>query len=431
MGLAATLPGPQSPLIHFKPDVHRLATVKASLLLVAALSANDLREAAEALGRNDFAGAVPYLRAALADDPENVNARFNLAYALQSTGDEDGAIEQYSLIASRQPDLLEARQNLATLLMQAGRFGEAADEYGAIAAANPDDPAPRMLAAMATERTGPPKAVVEAYRRVLELDPSSLDARLGLARSLEASGMLLEAVEEYLRIADSTPHADQALLNLAERLDESGQRDTALDIFRRHASMNPDDPAVQEDLGLLLLEEGATGEAIGFLERSVKADPMGRRHSALAEAYRRSGRPDAAHEQLRLAAEADPGNASGRLLYGSSLLQRQEFEGAAREYLAAVEADRTQPEAWNGLAFAMYRLNNFPAALRALSESAKLVPPSAASVYLRAICQDNLQMYEEARDSYLAFLARQPGMEDEVWKATQRLQTIEKVLRKR
>ncbi len=402
-----------------------------SVLFAAVLAANDLREAAEALGRDDFAAAVPHLRAALKEDPANVNARFNLAYALQSSGDLEGAIEQYSLIADQQPELVEARQNLATLLMQAGRFAEAARQYGAIAEASPSAKPPLALRAMALERAGQPADAAGAYRRVLELDPGDLDARRGLARALDSSGMLQEAAREYLALAGHDPDAERALLDLASRLEEAGDGEAALDLYRRHAARNPLNASVQEELGILLLEVGRPAEAARALERSAELEATARRHAALAEAYRQSGDLEASHAQLRLAADADPRDASMRLQLANTLLQRLDFENAAREYLRAVEADPRLLDAWSGLAFSMYRLENFPAALRALAAAESLAPLEAASVYLRAICQDNLQLYEEAQASYRAFLAMTPEMEDETWKATERLRTIAKVLRKR
>ena len=55
----------------------------------------------------------------------------------------------------------------------------------------------------------------------------------------------------------------------------------------------------------------------------------------------------------------------------------------------------------------------------------------AASVYLKALGLDKLQQYEQAQTAYGTFLAMKPDMQDEVWKAEQRLKTIEKVLAKR
>ena len=401
-------------------------------LCVTALSGADaLREAAEALESNDFDRAIPHLEAALEDDPANVNARFNLAYARQATGDRARAIEHYEVISEQQPDLIPARQNLATLLMQADRFAEAALHYEAISAAQPDNLDALQLAASAYSRAGDNVSAVAAFERVLELDNSSLDAILGLARSLEELGNLHEAVPHYLRAAQLEPNVEDSLLRIAKRLEEAGSAQDALELYRRYARNRPDNAAVQEEIGILLLEDRNLRPAIEALERAVRLEPQPQRHAALAEAYRQAGDEEASREQLGLAAKSAPGDANARLRYANSLLQLQEYQLAAQEYVASLDADPRKAEAWNGLAFAMYQVGNFPAAIRALTESAKLGPPLAASVYLRALCQDNLQLYEQAQDSYRAFLALEPDMQDEAWKAAERLKTIAKVLEKR
>ncbi len=402
-----------------------------ALFATAMLWADALREAAQALENNEYAGAIPHLEAALQEDPSNVNARFNLAYAQQATGDDAGAIEHYALITEQQPDLVQARQNLATLLMRSARFQEAAREYEAIAAAKPEDEAARMLLAIAHRQAGNVSSAAEAFRGVLEHDSSSLDALLGLAGSLAELGQLHQAVPHYLRAAEIEPRADSALLEIAKRLEAGGHRQDALELYRRHARKHPDDDTWQEEIGIMLLEDGNLRAATRALERAIDLAPQPQRHAALAEAYRRAGNTDAAREQIRLSAAAAPADANARLRYANSLLQQQAYERAAQEYLAACEADPSLRDAWNGLAFAMYQLSNFPAALRALSEAAKLGSPQPASVYLKALCQDNLQLYEEAQSTYRAFLAMTPAMQDEAWKASERLRAIGKVLEKR
>ena len=399
--------------------------------MAALLGADALREAAQALESNDFAGAIPHLEAALEDDPANVNARFNLAYARQATGDAASAIQHYQVIAGQQPDLMPARQNLATLLMQAGRFADAAQHYEAIAQAQPENRQALQLAASAHSQTGQAEQARAAFQRLLDIDGTSLEATLGLASSLAELGRLHEAVPHYLRAVRMDPSAEDALLEIAKRLEESGFKQDALELYRRYARDRPDNAAVQEEIGVLLLESGNLRAATQALERAVQLEPRSRRHAALGEAYRQAGKVEAAREQLSLAAKSAPGDAKARLRYANALLQQQQYELASREYVASLEVDPGASDAWNGLAFAMYRLGNFPAALRALKEAEKLGPPLAASVYLRALCQDSLQLYEEARDSYRAFLALKTDMQEETWKATQRLKTIAKVLEKR
>lgn len=411
--------------------MRRFIGVAVFLCATGSLAADALRQAAEALTRNDYAAAIPHLESALESDPDNTNARFNLAYAFQSIGDDGSAIQHYRLVSAQQPDLLPARQNLAALLMRSGQFADAAQEYGAIAEARPGDPQILSMLATAHREADDPAAAARAYGRMLELDRNSLDTLLGLAQALDAAGHLHEAVPYYLRAAGIDSKLEDLLPGIAERLEDAAHKQDSLELYRRYARSRRDDAAVQEDIGILLLEDGNFRSAALALERAVAIEPTSQRHAALAEAYRRAGTAEAAHDQLRLAAESAPGDSGIRVRYANALLQRREFEHAAREYLAACEADAGHRDAWNGLAFAMFQLGNFPASLRAIQESERLGPPQAASVYLKALGLDKLQQYEQAQTAYGTFLAMKPDMQDEVWKAEQRLKTIEKVLAKR
>ncbi len=412
----------------------RAALTVMLLCLAGPVGADTLRQAAEALEEEDFVTAIPYLEEALEEAPGNVNARFNLAYALQSTGDSEGAIRHYRTIAEQQPDLLPVRQNLATLLMQSGQFEAAAQEYEALVHHAPQDLRLLELLAIARREAGDHPAAAEAFRQLLTIHPESLDTIVGLAQSLEASGQLHEAVPHYLRAAAMDPRHLETLAGLARRLEEQGHRQDAIELYRRYARDRPRNAAAQEEIGILLLEDGKLRAASDALERAVMLEPTFQRHAALAEVYRRSGDVSAAHEQLRLAAGVAPDNALARVRYASSLLQRQEFEDAAREYLAAAkaaEADGTAADAWKGLAFATFQLGDFATTVRAIEQSERLQALSAPTIYLKALALDKLQQYEPAQAAYRAFLANRPEMPDEVWKAEQRLKAIERVLRKR
>ena len=408
-----------------------LVAVALFLCLAGLEGADALRQAAEALETQDFEAAIPHLEEALGEDPANDNARFNLAYALQSTGDDKSAIEHYRLIAERQPDLVAARQNLATLLMRSGRFAEAAVEYAELETVRPPTLEDLLLLAGAHRESGNMQRAALAYERALEIDGASLDALTGAAGALVDQGLLHEAVPYFLRAASIDPKFEVDLLHVAQRLEEAGFKQDALELYRRYARSRRDDAAAQEQIGILLLEDGNVRAAVAALERAVAAEPRSERYSALAEAYRRAGMAEAAREQLRLAADAAPLDAVPRVRYASSLLQVEQYEQAARAYLAACEADPKNRDAWNGLAFAMFQIGNFPASVKALQNAESLGPPRAASVYLKALSLDKLQQYEQAARAYRSFLSLESEMTDEKWKAEQRLKTIQKVLSKR
>jgi tetratricopeptide (TPR) repeat protein len=140
---------------------------------------------------------------------------------------------------------------------------------------------------------------------------------------------------------------------------------------------------------------------------------------------------DTARQRLAEAVTASPNEPELRLRYGASLIQALDYENAHAQYLAAAQQAPDNPKAWTGLAFTLYQLKNYEGCLKALANAAKLEPLKPASIYLRAITEDRLQLYKEAQASYQAFLATAPGLEDEEFKSRQRLRVIELVLSKR
>ncbi len=390
-----------------------------------------LRAAAEALEKNDFAAAVLHLEAALAADADNSNARFNLAYAYLQTGDEKNAIEQYRTLVAAQPEAAQARRNLAMLLMRNERPAEAVEHWAALAAAAPEDFSLRMAWADALDKSGDPAGAVEPYKQAVALDGTSLDALLGLGYALARQGRFSEAVPHYLRAAEIDPSVESMTLQLANEMEQRGQQTDALELYRRYARNHPDEAAVQERIGMILLERRRFRQAIEALEKAVATDSTAANRAALAEAYAHVGDAERGMQQLREAVSADPESVALRVRYANGLLAGRQFEQAAKQYLAAVERKPDTTDAWNGLAFAMFQLESYPAALKALEQSEKLDSHKPASIYLKALAQDKLQLYAEAKSSYQKFLAMSPDMEDEMWKAGERVKVIDKVLAKR
>ena len=390
-----------------------------------------LRDAAEALENNDFTAAIPHLEAALAEDSENINARFNLAYSYLQIGDETHAIEHYTVIVAAQPDAAQARKNLAMLLMRNERPAEAVEHFEVIAAASPDDYSLQMAWADALDKSGDLAGAVEPYKRALELDKTSIDALLGVGYALARQERFSEAVPYYLRASTIDPSVESMTLQLANEMEQRDQQSDALEIYRRYARNHPDDVAVQERIGMIFLERKRFQQAIEALEKAVAADPTAGNRAALAEAYAHIGDTERGVPQLREAVQADPASVELRVRYANGLLAMRQFKDASQQYLAAAERKPDTIDAWNGLAFAMFQMEDFPTALKALAKSEQIAPLKAAATYLKALAQDKLQLYEEAKSSYEQFLAMLPDMEDEAWKAGERVKVINKVLAKR
>lgn len=401
------------------------------VLFVVQLAAGDLEQAVKALDAEDWATAAPLLETIVVEEPENVEVQFNLAYCYAELQQGDKAVEHYRKVVELKPGLVEAHMNLGILLMERREFREAVPHFQAVSEGRPDEFASALYLAHASLEIGEPEAAAEAYKKAVALDPQSADAHLGLGQSLLRSGRASEAAPRYQRAAELDPALESMKLELAEHLENNGDPEKALALYRGYLTVDPEAVAVRERIGLLLLELKRYPEAVEFFEQAVERDPTIANRAALAEAYLNTDEIAKALPHLREAAAAENADPALRLRYANLLLHNEKFADAARNYLALLERKPDLVDAWNGLAFSMYKNEDLPGALKALAQSGKAGPPKPAQIYLQAIIEDKLHLRKEALASYRLFLEMNPGLEEEEWKARERAKVIERSLQKR
>jgi len=399
--------------------------------LLAAAPPDDVREATQALEQQDYGRAAGILEKLLERDAENVSLLFNLAFAYTHTGREDQAIELYQKVVERQPDLLSARVNLGLLLLERERAVEALPHLEAAAQARPDDFPTQLFHARALAGSEKPEQAIVAYRKAAQLDSTSPEAALELGQTLEELGRVEEAVAAYRQAAKLDPQLDDNLLRMAAELEKGNRLDESLRLYQEYLAAHGDALAAREQTAFLLLRLERYPEAIEHLLKVREQDPTAASHAALAEAYSRNNEPQKALPPWKEAVAADPASAGLRLRYANALLYAEMPEQAAEQYLEAAKRNANLVEAWNGLAFSLYRMENYQGTVKALDEVAARAAEKPAAVFLRALAEDRLQMYEQAKASYERFLAMAPGMEDEEWKSRERIKTLVKILEKR
>ena len=406
------------------------AALAALLVFLAAASDSAIESAAKALDQEDYAKAAELLEKVVAAEPDNHNARFNLAFAYTEIKQLRKAIKHYEVVVEQQPELTSARVNLSSLLMQQEEFSQAVSHLEVLAAARPDDFQAQFFYAHALLRTGQHEEAIGPYEQALTLDPDSADANLELGQSLARLKRFAEAAKYYRHAIDLDPKTAEMILELAELVERDGRIQQAVDLYQDHLKSHPEAIAVRERAGFLMLELERFAEAIRLFEEAVKQNATAANQAALAEAYSSHQQPDKALAAWHAATVLDPARPELRVRYADALVRAKRYKDAADEFLAALEQNADLAGAWNGLAFSSYQLNNFKGALRALDESRKRGGEKPATLYLRAIVEDNLEMRRAALASYEAFLAARSGLEDEEWKSEQRIKTLQKILRK-
>ncbi len=408
-----------------------MAVALAALLaFLAAASDSAIESAAKALDQEDYAKAAELLEKVVADEPDNHNARFNLAFAYTEIKQLGKAIEHYEIVVEQQPELISARVNLSSLLMQQEEFSLAIPHLGVLAAAQRDDFEVQFFYGHALVRAGQHEEAIGPYQQALTVDPDSADANLELGQSLAKLTRFAEAAKHYRRAIELDPEMAEMILELAELVERDGQILQAVALYQDHLKSRPEAIAVRERAGFLMLELERFAAAIQLFEEAVKQNATAANQAALAEAYSSNSQPDEALSAWQAATVLEPASPELRLRYADSLVLAKRYKEAADEFLAALEHDANLRGAWNGLAFSSYQLDNFKGALRALNESRKRGEEKPATLYLRAIVEDKLEMRSEALASYEAFLASDSGLEDEEWKSEQRIKTLQKILSK-
>jgi len=394
--------------------------------------ASELTAAAGALQAEKYQEAATLLEKALASDPQDYHARFNLAFAYSQLNRDKEAIQHYSKVVEQQPELAAARLNLGLLLLREKNSAAAAPHLEVAAEKKPGDFRARYYLAEALFANSSLGAAEAAYRKALELDPGSAAAALGLGRTLARAGRMDSAREQLFRAARGDPKFQDALLELGELLEQQKQPAQALEAYFEYLQARPDAIAVRERAGVILLEQKRYGEAIEQLAQVVQQHPTAANQAALAQGYTMVRQPDKALPLLRGATSAEPANPDLRFRLATALLEARDFASAGREFRVVVNHNPRAAEAWNGLAVALYRTEDYPGTLQALDRARQLGPEPPGNHYLRAIILDRFHQYPAALESYEKFLAAAGGRyPDDEFKARQRVRIITNLLQKR
>ena len=362
------------------------------VLMLSAAQTDDLAEALKLLDAKQPAQAEPLLRKAIAADPADYGAHFNLALALSLQQKDAEAVAEYRKTLELKPGLYEANINLGILLLRDKQPADAVPVLKEASEARPQETRTALYYAQALLDSGDAVGAEGRYAALAEHSPA---ARSGLARAYLAQSKLAEAAGEFRTAGDKN-----GLLQVAGLYEKAGDAAGAMAIYKEF----PDDPAVRERLGQLQVDAKDAQAAIPNLEAAVRKDPTTANRLALADAYRLAKQPAKMLEQLQQAAAADTGNFDLHMAYGRALRDNHSLTQAAQQFFAATKLRPDAVSAWNELASALIIGENYPAGLDALDHIRALGKEIPGDYFLRAITLDKLKRRPEAIAAYQQFL---------------------------
>ncbi len=338
--------------------------------------------------------SIDSLRQAVAANPDDYVAHFNLGYAYSVEGNDSGAVTEYQKVLALHPGVYEAELNMGASLLRLNRFAEAET----------------------------------AFRATLSLKAESAVAEEGLGRALAREDRLSEAEPHYRKAAALDPSYKNSLLDL-ETIYEAHHKGTeAMAILREF----PADPAAQERLGALLLEAGVPAEAVGHLEFAVTQSPTAANRFELAQAYAKLKQLAKAEPLAAQVVAAAPDDDEARMFYGRVLRDQRKFQEAAVQFQTVTVRKPQSAQAWNELAGVELVAEQFQPAIAAFQRLRELGAEAPGDMFFRATAHDHLHQIKEALDNYNRFLAASKGaFPDQEFQARQRILILERESGKR
>jgi tetratricopeptide (TPR) repeat protein len=398
------------------------------LLALLAQSSNYLAEGNQALDAKQYDRAIELFTKAVAADPKDYGAEFQLALTYSLLGKDPDAIPHYRAALVLRPGLYEAELNLGLSLLRTKDAAAAIPYLKGALDQKPQEFRPAFYFAQALLDTQQYPAAEAAFRNAAALDTRSGAAQSGWAEALLRQG----------RADDAKPHVDDAFtldrtfrhqyVELAELYESKHRNAEAIAMYREF----PDDPIAQEHLGVLLTAEGNLAEAIPSLEMAVAKSPTEANRVALAQAYAKNKQLDKAQAVAAEAVEASPRDPDLRLFYARFLRDQRKFPEAAAQFAAVAQIKPDSIEAWSELASVLVITGQYPQGIAALDRVRALGAESSGHLFFRALALDHMDRRAEAIDDYTKFLAGSQGkFPDQEFQARQRVRILEAELKKR
>jgi tetratricopeptide (TPR) repeat protein len=257
--------------------------------------------------------------------PDSVRARLFKADLLNAVRDKRNEIEEYRKLVALEPDNVEFRMKLGYALLGVKDVSGALEQFNICSKLGPQDPGVLVGLASYYRHLGKMAEAREGLERALQADLSEAQQatayfELGQLELVEKD--YPHAVEHLRRALTSSSDNAQAHYSLGLALSRLGDKAAGNDHLEKSRTLagqaqrfndlmhaiirDPENPVLRYETGEMLLDEGNSKEAFIWLASALRCDPRHRpTHKALARYYAEKGDEKMSRHHLGLAGQAD------------------------------------------------------------------------------------------------------------------------------
>lgn len=277
------------------------------------------------------------------------------------------AITEYQKAIADDPDSLFLRVQLAELYWRTSRIQDAINEAQTVLKKNPND--------------------VQAHRLLARVYLSSLGNSNSGGASQE---MLQKTISEFETVYRLDPGDSQSALMLGRLYKANNETKKAEALFEKVLSENPDSSNVLVNLAQLYYDQDEYDKVIGLLENV----PDGRMDPALlyllGSAYERKHDLNKAEDVFSKALKQEPDSDDIRRAYAEVLMSQGKMQDARDQLQEIVKSDPQSPMSYVRLAQLDMQMGNFDDARKELEQARALSPDDPEIPYREAVLEDTL-----------------------------------------
>jgi len=254
-------------------------------------------------GLGEYAAALPYLKKAAADDPQNLQFRMLLARSCLSA-------KQYQCVL---------------------------DTYHEILLLNAESAEADMLAGEALDEMKNTVGAIEQFRAAVKADPREPNVHFGLGYLLWTQNQFDEAAREFEAELVNVPDHAQALAFLADSYMQTNRSEKAMPLIEKALKIDPDIERAHLDLGILYVDAERQEEAVREFQAAAKLAPTDANpHWRLARLYQSMGKKEEAAAEFQKTSNLHKAEQESI----AAKLKAAQEKGKPADYSGALPADK-------------------------------------------------------------------------------------------
>lgn len=220
--------------------------------------------------------AVAKLRQLLDSHPSDWVLRKQFGELLESTGDLEGAIAQWSKVTDQLPQYAEGFYKLGTLWNRAKKWDEAEQALRTALALHPGYARALNSLGICLSHQDRFDESFDQFRKAVAFRPSYAEAYMNWGLVLKTQGDVERALDRYHRALQADPDYLPAHVQLGKFYVGQKQYEAAEPHYRQVARLKPRDAAAHLNLGLLQMKMNQPARAAAQFQRALELDPGNR-----------------------------------------------------------------------------------------------------------------------------------------------------------